>query len=315
MLANLKSTMKQQFSIFQFSFHGYFGRLAPLLVTVICFGYFEVGVLFPTRTLVAQQIGISTPFTTTRDSYYERLGVNFGFGLPGGRGPGSRVVGLGPNGQFTPNGNLVFRQGGMGSAIPQFGGYDPAANARFGFNYLNRGGGGFSLGFDFGQGSSRSMTTTTPSLVVQNGHGGSISSGAYRPFVTGIIPVSGNGFQRRPPYFMDNAVTRAIQSGTDLTAGPPADEQTYTETSRTYSNPGSSAQTGDVSVAAIKAQRLKRQENKKAEFNALLDLVTIAESKRDYRVARINLRKAIKLCDVPSQKEKLKSHLAEIRNK
>ena len=80
MLANLKSTMKQPVSIFQHLFHGKFGRLVPL-ITVICFWHFEVGMVFPTRTLVAQQIGVSTPFTTTRDSYYERLGVNFGFSL------------------------------------------------------------------------------------------------------------------------------------------------------------------------------------------------------------------------------------------
>ncbi len=288
-------------------------RWIAILIGVLTCGHFEAGPWPLANRVMAQQIGISTPLTSTRDSYYERLGVNFGFSLPGGRGPGSRIVGLMPNGQFTPNGNLIFRQGGGASAIPQFGGYDPAANARFGFNYLKPGGGGFSLGLDFGQGSTRSMTTTTPSLVVQNGHGGSISSGAYRPFVTGIIPVNGNGLQRPQPYFTDNAVTRAIKSRANLTT--PSQKQEYTETRRTYSNPVSSAQTGDVSVAAIKAEKIKQLEERTRQYQGHINQVAIAKANGDYRVARIYLRKAIKLSDNESQKERLRSDLNKIRNK
>ncbi|MCH2183129.1 MAG: hypothetical protein MK108_14105 [Mariniblastus sp.] len=292
----------------------YPARLAVALTALVCWSHSEIGFPSAVRSLTAQQIGISTPFTTARDSYYERMGVDFGFRLPGGRGPGSRIVGLMPNGQFTPNGNLIFRQGGMSSAIPPFGGYDPGANARFGFNYLNRGGGGFSLGFDFGKGSNRSMTTTTPSLVVQNGHGGSITDGVYRPFVTGVIPVIGNG-QRPQPYFPDNAVTRAIQSGVDLTAPHPEDTPDEPATTPSLRHPFSSARTGDLSVTEIKAQKLRREAERKAEFNAQLELVQIAESNEDYRVARIHLRKAIRLCEDASQKERLQSHLQEIRSR
>ena len=62
----------------------------------------------------AQQVGVSTPFTSVSDSYYENHGVGFGFSLPGGRGPGSKVVGYNGFGR-TPN--LRFTQNGAASAI------------------------------------------------------------------------------------------------------------------------------------------------------------------------------------------------------
>ena len=271
--------------------------------------------LVPSLSLMAQQIQVATPLTNTSSSYYERMGVNFGFNFRGGRRPGSRIVGLMPNGQFTPNGNLVFQQGGMNSAIPPFGGYDPNANARFRFSRVNPSGSGFSLGFDFAQGSSRSMTSTTPSIMVQNGHGGSITSGAYRPYVTGIIPVSGNYIQRPTPFFTDNAVTRAIQSRADLTRRSPREERAVTRTSRTYSNPFSTAQTGDISVANIKAQRAQRAIDEAHKYRALLNSAAKAESEGDFRVARINLRDAIKKCPSATEKEELQTWLSRLRNK
>ena len=313
MFAQRKSAVKQSDGVIPTTGSGRLKR--SIAVAVICgFLTLQIGFLAPPRPVSAQQIGISTPFTTTSDSFYERMGVNFGFSLPGGQGPGSRIVGLMPNGQFTPNGNLVFRQGGSVSALPPFGGYDPGANARFGFNYLNRGGGGFSLGFDFGKGSNRSMTTTAPSLVVQNGQGGTFTDGVYRPFVTGVIPVVGNG-QRPQPYFIDNAVTRAIQSGVDLTAPHPADDTHEEAATPSLRHPFSSARTGDISVTEIKAQKSRQQMLRDAEFAAQLEQVKIAEANEDYRVARIHLRKAIRLCKDASQKEGLKSHLQEIRNR
>ena len=313
MLAQRKPAVKQSDGVIPNTGSGQL--LLIFAAAVICFFQpFQIGFLPPLRPVAAQQIGIATPFTTTSDSFYERMGVDFGFSLPGGRGPGSRIVGLMPNGQFTPNGNLIFRQGGSASAVPPFGGYDPGANARFGFNYLNRGGGGFSLGFDFGKGSNRSMTTTTPSMVVQNGQGGTFTDGVYRPFVTGVIPVVGNG-QRPQPYFIDNAVTRAIQSGVDLTAPHPADDAHEEAATPSLRHPFSSARTGDVSVAEIKAQKSRQRKQRDAEFAAQLEQVKTAEANEDYRVARIHLRKAIRLCQDASQKEALKSHLQEIRNR
>ena len=309
--------LEQWISIANFFQPSYRLKIGSLLSTLVLFSGLNHSGLNPisSSSLVAQQIQVATPLTNASNSYYERMGVNFGFNFRGGRGTGSRIVGLMPNGQFTPNGNLVFQQGGMNSAIPQFGGYDPNANARFGFSRVNPGGGGFSLGFDFGQGSSRSMTSTTPSVMVQNGHGGSITSGAYRPYVTGIIPVSGNYIQRPTPFFTDNAVTRAIQSNADLKRRSPREEQTGTQTSRTYSNPLSSAQSGDISVAKIKAQRAQREIDQANQYQAFLNSAAKAEAQGDFRIARINFRQAIKRCLSASEKEQLRARLAELRDK
>ena len=138
--------------------------------------------------LQAQNIGVTSPFNTLGDSYYERNAVNFGFSFPNGTGPGSRVVGLFPNGQINPNG-IVFNQGGFGAAVPPFGGFDPAAGARFGFGRVGGNGPNFSLGFELGKGSTRTATTQAPSVVIPNGGIGSFSTGQFSPFVTSVSPV------------------------------------------------------------------------------------------------------------------------------
>ena len=74
--------------------------------------------------------------------------------------------------------------------MPPFGNFDPNAGLRTGVGF---GGGGVSgnLGLTFNQGSSRSISSTTPSLTTTNGYPGSITSQTMRPFVTGITPVVG----------------------------------------------------------------------------------------------------------------------------
>lgn len=262
------------------------------------------------RTGMSQQIGIQTPFTSASDSFFERFGVSFGFQFPGGQGSGSRIVGY--NG-FSAGGPIRFSQGGFGSAIPQFGGYDPNASARTGFGYVTPGGGGFSLGFEFGQGSTRSLTNTTPGIVVQNGYGGTISSGAFRPFVTGVIPVTGQGGRIGQP---DNAVTRAIQSG-QLSSLPAQPEPEYraSDEPMTYSRQNSSAVQGDISVAEIKRQRALKRAALERELDELAEQVRQAEEAEDYRLARRLLRKMLTKIDAPQRRAELKSHLKSLHDK
>ena len=110
---------------------------------------------------------------TINDSFYE----NFGFG----------GINMGRSG---PGGGWYLNTGPATSTPPPFGGYDPAADARFGMQF----GGPFGFGFNMlaGQGSTRSNTVTAPTIVIPNGGTGSIFSGSVRPFVTGVIPVVGN---------------------------------------------------------------------------------------------------------------------------
>ncbi len=126
----------------------------------------------------AQQVRVGTPFQQLNDSFYENFNIGWGFS------------------RMRPNGSGFFFNG-PGAAPPPFGGHDPNGDAQLGFGTRGRNGSGF-FNFSFGQGNSRSMSTTTPSVVVPNGYGGTISSLTQRPFVTGFIPVVG-GLPPTPP--------------------------------------------------------------------------------------------------------------------
>ncbi len=270
-----------------------------------------------TQTACAQMINVGTPFNTVTDSYYERNGVNFGFSIPGGQGSGSRIVGLNPLGMVTPN--INFSQNGFGSAIPPFGGYDPGASARTGFGFINSRGGGFSLGLEFGKGSSRSVTSTVPSLTVPNGFGGFIQSGASRPFVTGLVPVVSSGNQILPMYrpveeSPYNGVTRAIESG-QLRLGGPVEARPVDSSPINYGRENSSAETSDIGVAAIKAHRAAAARAEKQRLEYLVSSIADLEEKREFAQARSNVREAIKLTDDKALKANLREQLKGLRGK
>ena len=147
------------------------------------------------RTLQGQSVLVSTPFTTVNDSFYERIGVNFGFNLRGG----GNVVGLDPFGNPTPNGDIQFRQGSFDAAIPAFGGFDANAQATAGAAILG-GAGDVFLGFAAGTGSNRTIVTQTPIVNLMNGQPGFVSDSSVRPFVTSVIPVVGGTNFPTPPW-------------------------------------------------------------------------------------------------------------------
>lgn len=128
------------------------------------------GGLFFASTVSAQQIQLTSPFHSLNDSYYENFGI-----------------GLSPIERTGRRGGWFFSGLPANSAPPPFGGYDPAADARFGFRM-----GPFGISGIAGQGSSRSHVMEAPTIVIPNGGTGSIFSGSIRPFVTGVVPVVGN---------------------------------------------------------------------------------------------------------------------------
>ena len=274
-----------------------------------------IGLLFATSAM-AQQIYVEAPGTRVTDSFYENMGVSFGFSLPGGQGNGSRVVGLLPDGRLNPLGNIIFSQNGSASAIPPFGGYDPNANANFGYGILTPGGGGYTLGIQFGSGSTRSVSSVTPGIMVQNGFGGSIGSGAFRPFVTGVVPVVGDDDSYYPP-LMDNGVTRAINSGQlDLgSLGKNTQHVDRAASSAEDSAAVSTAEQSAPSVQTLKAARAERMAQRESELEQLLSDVDNLENEGDYPAARSCLRQAIKLCQDPRQKKGLRAHLTSLRGK
>lgn len=116
--------------------------------------------------------------------------VTTGFPLVGVRDGFSE--GIRSNWSLTGPGIYSWFNNNSGSGIPQFGGFQPNAGLNGGFAF-NRGAFGANFGFNFSQGYSRSMTSTTP---VVNGFNGSpllFQNSLQRPFVTSLIPVVGNG--------------------------------------------------------------------------------------------------------------------------
>ncbi len=180
-----------------------------------------------TSTAAAQYSLIQNNFNTVGSSFFERQGVNFGFNIRGG----GNIVGIGPDGQATPNGDIQFRQGGFGAAQPAFGNATPGAGLQSGFAIRGSGGDMF-FNFDFSQGSSTTNVSQSPSVMVPNGGTGFMSDSTMRPFVIGLIPVVGNGGAYIPPvmspYGLQGRLPRggpsrlqhALASGLDLSKRP-----------------------------------------------------------------------------------------------
>jgi hypothetical protein len=185
----------------------------------------------------AQQVTVQTPFNTAGSSYYEQFGVQWGL-----RG----------NGWFARFG---------GPVAPPFGGFDPNAGASFGFGDRN----GF-LNFSAAQGSSTTFGSQTPILTLPNGGTGFISDQSVRPFVTGVIPVVGDG----PPVVpfrsvLDERLSRLStgqdapgQAATTATADTTASAVVAPTAAATAAGP-STAERGDLSVAEIEANRGREQ--------------------------------------------------------
>src|SRR5437879_4385557 len=78
------------------------------------------------------QTSMSTTFHMFGDSFFENIGVNFGFNIPAPSNRGrSAVVGLTSQGMLNPGG-INFVQGGAGAALPPFGGFVPNEANTFG---------------------------------------------------------------------------------------------------------------------------------------------------------------------------------------
>ena len=116
----------------------------------------------------AQQTTISSPFHTIGDSFYEQIGMSWGFNAPG----------------------CFFRFGPGNMPNPQFGGFVPGTGATLGFGVR---GGSTNAFFNFAaaQGSRQSMVTQAPSMTLMNGQGGYMADTSVTPFVISQVPVVG----------------------------------------------------------------------------------------------------------------------------
>ncbi len=137
------------------------------LSIVVCCGFVSWLLV---STSFGQQVQVTTPFHSQNESFYENFGV-----------------GLGGINRMGPRGGWFFSGLPANATPPPFGGYDPGADARFGFRA-----GPFDVNLIAGQGSSRSMVMEAPTLVVPHGGTGYLFEGSQRPFVTGVVPVIGH---------------------------------------------------------------------------------------------------------------------------
>ena len=170
---------------------------------------------------------------------------------------------------WSINGPNFFANSGAG-VLPPFGNADPNSGLRTGFGF---GGGGVSgsLGFNFSQGSSRTITSTTPSITTMDGYPGSINSGTVRPFVTGVTPVVG-GFSYGQPA-RDNVSNRMFQAAQQTQA---TEQQ----------------QRAQANLAAKQAKAAEA-------FNRGVD----AEAEGNLRKARANYRRALAAAQGPLRQQ------------
>lgn len=288
------------------------------------------------RRVQGQQVAVSTPFHTVSDNFFERIGVGFGFNINGAPpgSTGTRVVGLDPLGLPTPSGNLEFRQGGATSAVPPFGGHDPATDGTIGAAILGNQG---SLFFNLyaGQGSNRSHVSQTPTVVLQNGTRGAFSDTSQTPFVTGLVPVVGGFAVPRPYYPVMRPASHSVvrdryrqlqaqqqrqqQLAAAGAAAPPAPRAPSTPAPKLsegqelslklIESQGSTAGHGDLSVAEIKrrraAQQAREARSHDAEILALIERGKGAEEAGKANVARIYYQQAATRADGDLKQELL----------
>lgn len=173
------------------------------------------------RRLQDLQVTIEVRFITLNDRFFERIGVDFDFEVddntsqvngqvpitPDDTGP-SMAFGLDPTGLPTVDYDYAFNQGSFGSAVPQFGGFDAATAANFGFAILSDIEVFFLL--QAAQGDTRTNVLQAPKVTLFNGQTGFVSDTSQRPFVTSVIPVVGDFAAAHQP------VVVVLNEGTSL---------------------------------------------------------------------------------------------------
>jgi general secretion pathway protein D len=160
-----------------------------------------VDLLEQLRRLQDLQVTIEVRFITLQDNFFERIGIDFDFdiddnvggivaaGFPDDTGP-AITFGLDPTGAPTVDLDLPFDQGSFGTTVPQFGGFDAATAANFGYAILSDIE-AFIL-IQAAQGDTRTNVMQAPKVTLFNGQQAYVSDTVQRPFVTSVIPVVGD---------------------------------------------------------------------------------------------------------------------------
>ena len=204
-----------------------------------------------------QMVTTSVPYHTSSSSFFENNSIN-----------------------WSLRGKNWFANSG-GYPLPPFGGMAGGGAVAGGlWGGIGFAGGGVRgrLGFNFSQGSTRSFSSTTPSLTTMNGYPGSISSGVLQPFVTGISPVVGNYAAATSPL---------AQSRQAL------------------------VETGQQQISNLRQSQAKRYQGKLAQY---LQRAEQGEASGNKRMARANYRLAIAIAAEPLRSE-LQQRLTQLINR
>jgi hypothetical protein len=257
-------------------------------------------VWFPTAAQ-AQYSAVTSPLNGASSSYFERIG----FGFSGNIGN-----------------NVFFNNGGAGGALPPFGGHVPGGGANFGFGIR---GNGFNLNFNgvAESGSDRAITSVSPSITLPNGGSGQMFSGSVRPFVTGLVPVVGSfgpgvGYTMAPPRTTSPLVERLVRMQDELALAasqprpttPASDPATPSAPQHTTS----SAERGDLSLSAIRAQQAAAGDPAAEELAAAIAAGRLREEAGEYGQALIDYGRAASRAD-GELREELRIKMRELRAK
>ena len=149
------------------------------------------------RELNDVQIVVEVRFVAIQDNFFERVGIDFDFGIDNGAASGitdgqSSIIGNTGTAGVGNFGNqtVTFTQDSFTSSIPSFGGFDAATAASFGFAILSDIEVFFLL--QAAKGSTRATITEAPTVVMFNGQSASVNDTQQRPFVTSVVPVVGD---------------------------------------------------------------------------------------------------------------------------
>lgn len=239
-----------------------------------------VGSACGANTAFAQQANIAGPFNSIGTGFYENIGMNWGV-----RGPGW-FFNFGGNSPNPPN--------------PGFGGVDPNAGANFGAGFKAGNTSGF-FNLTAGQGANSTFVSQTPNVTIPNGGNGYFIDGSFRPFVTSILPVVG---EKGDPSPLRERLRR-LKEGE---VSSPGDEPAPAESASSGGGSGgsgrpSSAERGDLSVAAIKAQAAAASQTEDAELAVILEKAKGAEAAGKTNVARIYYQMAARRARGTQQQE------------
>ena len=180
-----------------------------------------VDLLEQLRRMQDLQVTIEVRFIRLSDSFFERIGVDFDFRIEDGSGltqadleatdrpRPSVTVGLdATTSNFTADLDIPFTQDSFSATTPQFGGFDAATAATFGFAILSDIEAFFLI--TAAQGDSRSNILEAPKVTLFNGQLAFISDSTQRPFVISVIPVVGDFAAAQQP------VIAVLSEGTNL---------------------------------------------------------------------------------------------------